>query len=242
MAGCAWRMDAPFFGSRTPPATALRRRCSRPWPSSYFITAAWSTTPPAEIMEAVNNDFRSIFGARSFMTAMCVALDPATGRATVVGAGHPPLLVARTGGTNGIDPLLRAAAWVAGTFRVHRNRCRPGTGRRLFSLHRRHLRGGPRRKPAAFLEPARGNVATTGGERADRCSTAWWSRRRRTMAETRLRMTWRRSPSGGRSDRRNLSESLNLVLPSYERRINQPLCRKPKPKRLLQNVNRTPPS
>ena len=29
------------------------------------------------------------------MTAMCVALDPATGNATVVGAGHPPLLVAR---------------------------------------------------------------------------------------------------------------------------------------------------
>jgi phosphoserine phosphatase RsbU/P len=53
---------------------------------------------PAEIMEAVNNDFRSIFGARSFMTAMCVALDPATGRASVVGAGHPPLLVARKGG------------------------------------------------------------------------------------------------------------------------------------------------
>ena len=49
-------------------------------------------------MEAVNNDFRSIFGARSFMTAMCVALDPETGRASVVGAGHPPLLVARNGG------------------------------------------------------------------------------------------------------------------------------------------------
>jgi sigma-B regulation protein RsbU (phosphoserine phosphatase) len=29
---------------------------------------------------------------------MCVALDPATGRASVVGAGHPPLLVARRGG------------------------------------------------------------------------------------------------------------------------------------------------
>jgi sigma-B regulation protein RsbU (phosphoserine phosphatase) len=53
---------------------------------------------PTEIMEAVNNDFRSIFGARSFMTAMCVALDPANGRASVVGAGHPPLLVARSGG------------------------------------------------------------------------------------------------------------------------------------------------
>lgn len=53
---------------------------------------------PTEIMEAVNLDFRTIFGARSFMTAMCVALDPMTGRASVVGAGHPPLLVARGGG------------------------------------------------------------------------------------------------------------------------------------------------
>src|SRR5260370_24539594 len=48
---------------------------------------------PAMVMETVNSDFRSIFGARSFMTAMCVALDPASGHATVVGAGHPPLLV-----------------------------------------------------------------------------------------------------------------------------------------------------
>src|SRR5207244_12422443 len=52
----------------------------------------------ATVMETVNNDFRSIFGARSFMTAMCVALDPASGRATVVGAGHPPLLVVRHSG------------------------------------------------------------------------------------------------------------------------------------------------
>jgi serine phosphatase RsbU (regulator of sigma subunit) len=52
---------------------------------------------PAKIMEAVNDDFRSIFGARSFMTAMCVALDPESGQASVVGAGHPPLLVARRG-------------------------------------------------------------------------------------------------------------------------------------------------
>src|SRR5437899_5443638 len=53
---------------------------------------------PARVMEAVNNDFRSIFGARSFMTAMCIALDSASGRATVVGAGHPPLLVVRHSG------------------------------------------------------------------------------------------------------------------------------------------------
>jgi phosphoserine phosphatase RsbU/P len=53
---------------------------------------------PATVMERVNSDFRSIFGARSFMTAMCVALDPANGHASVVGAGHPPLLVIRNNG------------------------------------------------------------------------------------------------------------------------------------------------
>lgn len=50
---------------------------------------------PARVMEAVNDDFRSIFGGRSFMTAMCVALNHATGNAHIVGAGHPPLLIAR---------------------------------------------------------------------------------------------------------------------------------------------------
>src|ERR1700745_2769309 len=54
---------------------------------------------PASLMEGVDNDFRSIFGARSFMTAMCFALDPATGQAQVVGAGHPSLLVFHQDGT-----------------------------------------------------------------------------------------------------------------------------------------------
>ena len=59
---------------------------------------------PVKIMQAVNNDFRSIFGGRMFMTAMCVALDPTTGRASVIGAGHPPLLVTRYGrGTEAIS-------------------------------------------------------------------------------------------------------------------------------------------
>src|SRR6266480_4460341 len=53
---------------------------------------------PATVMETVNSDFRTIFGARSFMTAMCVALAPASGHASVVGAGHPPLLVVRDDG------------------------------------------------------------------------------------------------------------------------------------------------
>src|SRR5262245_41451151 len=53
---------------------------------------------PASLMAGGDNDFRSIFRARSFMTAMCVALDPATGQAQVVGAGHPPLLIVRHDG------------------------------------------------------------------------------------------------------------------------------------------------
>ncbi len=53
---------------------------------------------PAQVMKAVNDDFRSIFGGRSFMTAMCVAINQTTGSAWVVGAGHPPLLVVRHDG------------------------------------------------------------------------------------------------------------------------------------------------
>jgi phosphoserine phosphatase RsbU/P len=50
---------------------------------------------PTAVMEAVNYDFRRILGAHSFMTAMCVAVALGTGRTSVVGAGHPPLLIAR---------------------------------------------------------------------------------------------------------------------------------------------------
>src|SRR5436189_3200911 len=53
---------------------------------------------PARVMEAVNDDFRGIFGGGSFMTAMCVAIDHKTGRAHAVGAGHPPLLIVRQNG------------------------------------------------------------------------------------------------------------------------------------------------
>jgi serine phosphatase RsbU (regulator of sigma subunit) len=58
---------------------------------------------PAAIMEAVNKDLRGIFGGRSFMSAMCVALDLENGKTSVVGAGHPPLLITRFGrGTEAI--------------------------------------------------------------------------------------------------------------------------------------------
>ncbi|HEV2841173.1 MAG TPA: SpoIIE family protein phosphatase [Chthoniobacterales bacterium] len=85
-----WIADATGHGASAALLTTLAKL--------LFHHGTAEHNEPAEIMEAVNKDFRSIFGARSFMTAMCVALDPATGRASVVGAGHPPLLVARSGG------------------------------------------------------------------------------------------------------------------------------------------------
>ena len=78
---------------------------------------------PANLMEGIDNDFRSIFGARSFMTAMCVALDPATGQAQVVGAGHPPLLVVHHDGATESIPsvapplgLIKRAAFTETTI------------------------------------------------------------------------------------------------------------------------------
>jgi sigma-B regulation protein RsbU (phosphoserine phosphatase) len=85
-----WIADATGHGASAALLTTLAKL--------LFHHGTAENDEPAKIMENVNNDFRSIFGARSFMTAMCVALDSATGRASVVGAGHPPLLVARAGG------------------------------------------------------------------------------------------------------------------------------------------------
>jgi len=85
-----WIADATGHGASAALLTTLAKL--------LFHHGSVEHNKPAAIMRAVNNDFRSIFGARSFMTAMCVALDPLTGRATVVGAGHPPLLVARRAG------------------------------------------------------------------------------------------------------------------------------------------------
>jgi sigma-B regulation protein RsbU (phosphoserine phosphatase) len=85
-----WIVDATGHGASAALLTTLAKL--------LFHHGTAENNEPTEIMEAVNNDFRSIFGARSFMTAMCVALDATTGRASVVGAGHPPLLLARAGG------------------------------------------------------------------------------------------------------------------------------------------------
>ena len=94
-----WIADATGHGASAALLTALAKL--------LFYHGSVEHDAPAAIMQAVNNDFRNIFGARSFMTAMCVALDPASGRANVVGAGHPPLLIARHDG--GADSIASSA-------------------------------------------------------------------------------------------------------------------------------------
>lgn len=85
-----WMVDATGHGASAALLTTLAKL--------LFHHGSVEHSRPTDIMQTVNNDFRSIFGARSFMTSMCVALDLETGRASVVGAGHPPLLVARHDG------------------------------------------------------------------------------------------------------------------------------------------------
>jgi sigma-B regulation protein RsbU (phosphoserine phosphatase) len=94
-----WIADATGHGASAALLTALAKL--------LFHHGSVEHDAPAAIMQAVNSDFRNIFGARSFMTAMCVALDPISGRANVVGAGHPPLLIARHEG--GADSVASSA-------------------------------------------------------------------------------------------------------------------------------------
>ena len=82
-----WIADATGHGAAAALMTTLAKL--------LFHYGSSEHDAPAEIMRAINQDFRTIFGTRSFMTAMCVALDLKTGRASVIGAGHPPLLVRR---------------------------------------------------------------------------------------------------------------------------------------------------
>src|SRR5205814_1126699 len=82
-----WIADATGHGAAAALLTTLAKL--------LFHHANAENETPAEIMRAVDRDFRSILGARSFMTAMCVALDPQSGAGRIVGAGHPPVLSRR---------------------------------------------------------------------------------------------------------------------------------------------------
>jgi phosphoserine phosphatase RsbU/P len=84
-----WIADAAGHGASAALLTTLAKL--------LFQHGSDEESGPAAIMRTVNNDFRNTFGGRSFMTAMCVALNADTGDASVAGAGHPPLLVTRFG-------------------------------------------------------------------------------------------------------------------------------------------------
>ncbi len=65
-----WIADATGHGASAALLTTLAKL--------LFHHGSVEHDTPAAIMRAVNNDLRGIFGGRSFMTAMCVALDPIT--------------------------------------------------------------------------------------------------------------------------------------------------------------------
>jgi sigma-B regulation protein RsbU (phosphoserine phosphatase) len=85
-----WIADATGHGASAALLTTLTKL--------LFHHGSADQATPAAIMESVSTDFRSIFGARLFMTAMCVALEPNTGQAAILGAGHPPLIISRKSG------------------------------------------------------------------------------------------------------------------------------------------------
>lgn len=94
-----WIADATGHGASAALLTTLA--------ALLFQHAHEQHDQPGPIMEAVNNELRGIFGGRSFMSAMCVALEPKSAVATVVGAGHPPLLITRFG--RGTEAIASAA-------------------------------------------------------------------------------------------------------------------------------------
>ncbi len=85
-----WIADATGHGASAALLTALAKL--------LFRHAAAEASSPAEILRIVHADFRATFKGRSLLTAMGVALDPASGSLAMAGAGHPPLLVLRAAG------------------------------------------------------------------------------------------------------------------------------------------------
>lgn len=149
-----WMADATGHGAAAALLTTLAKL--------LFHHGIAEHAQPAEIMKAVNNDLRSIFGARSFMTAMCVALDPVSGRAGVVGAGHPPLLVARRAGAadlvQSVAPplgLLEDSQFIETSVEL-----RPGDG---FLLYTDGLYGASKKENTRWT-PARLQALIEGGE------------------------------------------------------------------------------
>jgi sigma-B regulation protein RsbU (phosphoserine phosphatase) len=149
-----WIADATGHGAAAALLTTLAKL--------LFHHGSVEHARPAKIMEAVNDDFRSIFGGRSFMTAMCVALAPASGQASVVGAGHPPLLITRRAAAAELVQstapplgLLEHSQFVETTVEL-----RPGDG---FLLYTDGLYGASKKERERWT-PARLRALITGQE------------------------------------------------------------------------------
>ncbi len=193
---------------------------------------------PARLMEAVNHDFRGIFGGRSFMTAMCVAVDPSTGRASIVGAGHPPLLIARrTGATETIASVAPPLGLVESPQLTETIvNLKPGD---TFLLYTDGLFGSRKGKESRlspqFLEKILDHSAPSAETLLGRI-----------LAETAPSKAGEALPDdvAALAVRRTALKKFlfiqNLVLLYSERNANQRPCRKPK--RKLPNANRIPPS
>lgn len=154
-----WIADATGHGASAALLTTLAKL--------LFHHGGHEHTEPEQIMRAVNNDFRSIFGARSFMTAMCVALDAETGRASVVGAGHPPLIVARASGQTETVPSSAPPLGIIerSEFKAVDVTLRNGDAFFLYTdgLHGSRQDRNPRRaseRVAAMLQPLNGSAQT----------------------------------------------------------------------------------
>jgi len=85
-----WLADATGHGTAAALFTALA--------AQLFQQACGTEHRPAAILQAVNREFRKVFGGRAFMTACCALIDP-KGGLSFSSAGHPPLLVRRADGT-----------------------------------------------------------------------------------------------------------------------------------------------
>jgi len=91
----AWISDATGHGASAALLTTLSKL--------LFRHAASDLTSASAVMHTVNTEFRAIFKARSFMSAACLVVAPDSGNIAFCGAGHPPLIIARSNGR--IDEL-----------------------------------------------------------------------------------------------------------------------------------------
>jgi sigma-B regulation protein RsbU (phosphoserine phosphatase) len=64
-----------------------------------FRHALEEVAQPAAAIERVNREFMEIFKGHSFLTVACLVLHPGEGRIRSAGAGHPPVIVVRKGGS-----------------------------------------------------------------------------------------------------------------------------------------------